>query len=487
MSTHTLPRTQSKIRLGPKIRRLRRDNRLSQAKLAEQLGISPSYLNLIEHNRRNVTVDLLLKLAEQFQLAIGDLSEDDDGQVMADLVETFDDDIFERHDLTTTEVRELVTAAPVVAQAVLTLYDAYRNTRAEASTLADQFSEETDASLDGESRIPTDQVSDFIQQSANHFADIEEEAERIRREAGLESGDPLAKLIDYLKTTHGVRVAILPPEPGQATARRYDAAARTLEISETLARGSRIFQIANQIGLLAASPVFDTLLQEGRLQSGEAQTLGRIALANYFAGAVMMPYAPFLEAAQSLRYDIDLLQHHFGANFEQVCHRLTTLQRPGARGVPFHMLRVDIAGNVSKRFSASGLRIPRHGGACPRWNVYTAFLSPGMINAQISRMPDGASYFCIARTVQKRMGGYGEPQRILSIGLGCQLSEARALVYADGMDLDDPRRAIAAGGQCRSCDRMDCRQRAFPPVHHRLNLNENVRGLSAYVSPPRGG
>jgi len=486
MSTQTLTRPQSKIRLGPKIRRLRRDRNLSQAALAEQLDISPSYLNLIEHNRRNVTVDLLLKLADQFQLAIGDLSKDDDGQVMADLVETFDDDIFERHDLTTTELRELVTAAPAVARAVLTLYDAYRNTKAGARSLAEQMTEGGDARVEFDSRSPADQVSDFIQQSANHFPDIEEEAERLRRDAALDSGDPLMGLIDHAKTALGVRAAILPPDPEQATARRYNASSRTLEISETLSRSSQVFQIANQIGLLTASPVFDTLLLEGQVKSAEARTLGRIALANYFAGAVMMPYAPFLESAQSLRYDIDLLQHHFGANFEQVCHRLTTLQRPGARGVPFHMLRTDIAGNISKRFSASGLRIPRHGGACPRWNVYTAFLSPGIINAQISRMPDGESYFCIARTVQKRTGGYGEPQRILSIGLGCQLSEARALVYADGMDLENPRRAIAAGGQCRSCERLDCRQRAFPPVHHTLNLNENVRGPSAYVSPARG-
>ena len=232
-----------------------------------------------------------------------------------------------------------------------------------------------------------------------------------------------------------IRVAILPPALGVETARRYDATNRTLEISEMLPAGSRVFQLAHQIGLLAASPVFDMLLNEGGLREGEARTLGRVALANYFAAALLMPYDSFLDSAKALRYDLELLQHHFGASFEQICHRVTTLQRPGNKGVAFHRMRVDISGNISKRFSLSGLRIPRYGGACPRWNIYAAFLSPGVINAQISTMADGEKYFCIARTIQNRVGGYGAPQSILSIGLGCALKDARALVYADGIDL----------------------------------------------------
>jgi predicted transcriptional regulator len=345
-------------------------------------------------------------------------------------------------------------------------------------------SEEAEILLEYESRLPADQISDFIQESGNYFADIEEEAERIRGEAGLDRNDPILGLTAYLEQAHGIRVAVLPPGPGTEAMRRYEPGGRRLEISESLPRSSRLFQIGHQIGLLAASPVFDTLLLEGGLKTPDVRSLGRIALANYFAGALMMPYGAFHGMAKTVRYDIELLQHHFDASFEQVCHRLTSLQRPGAKGVPLHMLRVDIAGNISKRFSASGLRIPRHGSACPRWNVYSAFLSPGVINGQVSRMPDGNAYFCIARTIQKRGGGYGSPQRVLSIGLGCELSYAREVVYSDGIDLESPERAIAAGVQCRSCDRMDCRQRAFPPVHHKLAIDENTRGLSAYVSTP---
>lgn len=479
-------KARQKIRLGAKVRRLRRENRMSQAQLAERLGISSSYLNLIEHNHRNITVDLLLKLSDQFGLNISDLADDDEGQLLADLMEAFDDTLFEETDLTNTEVRELVTSAPTAARAMLKLYDSYRNSQNDMRSLATQVSEEAEILLEFESRLPADQVSDFIQESGNYFGDIEEEAERIREEADLDRGDALTGMTAYLEQRFGIRVAVLPPVPGMETMRRYNPSTRRLEISEMLPRSSRLFQIGHQIGLLAASPVFDTLLVEGGLKAPDVKALGRISLANYFAAALMMPYEPFFETAKSVRYDIELLQHHFDANFEQVCHRLTTLQRPGAKGVPMHMMRVDIAGNISKRFSASGLRIPRHGGACPRWNVYTAFLSPGVINGQVSRMPDGNAYFCIARTIQKSGGGYGAPQRVLSIGLGCEISYARELVYADGVDLDAADRAVAAGIQCRSCDRMDCRQRAFPPVHHKLAIDENARGLSAYVSAPQG-
>ncbi|MGD8809611.1 MAG: ImmA/IrrE family metallo-endopeptidase, partial [Gammaproteobacteria bacterium] len=311
-----------KVRLGAKVRRLRREKRLSQAQLATQLGISSSYLNLIEHNHRNVTVDLLLKLADLFDLNISDMAEDDEGQLLADLMEAFDDALFEETDLTNTDVRELVRAAPAAARAMLKLYDAYRNAETDIRSLATQVSEEAEVMLEYESRLPADQISDFIQESGNYFADIEQEAERIRAEAGLDRSDPVIGMTAYLEQAFGVRVAVLPPMPGMGSLRRYDPNTRRLEISEMLPRSSRLFQISHQIGLLAASPVFDTLLLEGGLKTPEVRALGRVALANYFAAALMMPYTPFHQTAKALRYDIELLQHHFDASFEQVCHRL---------------------------------------------------------------------------------------------------------------------------------------------------------------------
>ena len=209
-----------------------------------------------------------------------------------------------------------------------------------------------------------------------------------------------------------------------------------------------------------------------------------MALASYFAAAVLMPYAPFLAAAREERYDIDVIGRRFRVGFEQVCHRLTTLRRPGAEGVPFHMIRIDVAGNISKRFSASGIHFARFSGACPRWNVFASFMTPGMIRIQLSRMPDGVAYFCIARTVHKDAGGYHAQQPVQAIGLGCQLTWARHLVYSDGVDIDNLDTATNVGVTCRTCDRTDCEQRAFPSLRHPLRIDEDVRGPSIYSPQP---
>jgi predicted transcriptional regulator len=252
-------------------------------------------------------------------------------------------------------------------------------------------------------------------------------------------------------------------------------------LSEVLRRGSRNFQLAYQIGLLTVAGVLDRLAADPHLTSDAARALARVALANYYASAVLMPYAPFLEAARTERYDIDLLGHRFRTSFEQTCHRLTTLRRPGAEGVPFHMVRVDIAGNISKRFSASGLRFARFSGACPRWNVFEAFTTPGLLRTQLSQMPDGTTWFWVARTVNREGGGYHAPRSVLAIAIGCEAARAKELVYADGVDLESRTAVVPVGLTCRLCERMDCEQRAFPPLQHPLKVNANVRGVSFYA------
>lgn len=469
------------IKVGAKIRRLRRERGWTQIRLADELGVSPSYLNLIEHNRRKVTVDLLLRLAETFGADLSDLAEDDEGQLLSDLMEVLSDDLFEELDITTTDVRELVTASPSTARAVLVLHDAYHKARVDARSLATQLDD--DAGGFG-GLPPVEIISDFLQANSNYFSDLEEEADRVRREVGIVSTQSNDALVDYLKTAHGVRVTALPSDLEASVSRRFDPDRKVLELSERTSAESRNFQLAHQIGLLGASPVIDMLLMEGRIKDPQAHAIGRVALANYFASALLMPYGVFLEAARNLRYDIELLTNRFGASFEQVCHRLTSLNRQGERGLPLHMLRVDIAGNISKRFSLSGLPIPRHSGACSRWNVYSAFLNPGVIQAQVSALPDGTSFFCIARTVRKGGIGYGAPQSFYSIGIGCEIQHAHEMVYSDGIDLDRPN---PIGVSCRICDRLDCAQRANPPVHIRFQADENARGLSPYAPAQPGG
>ena len=220
------------------------------------------------------------------------------------------------------------------------------------------------------------------------------------------------------------------------------------------------------------------------MTSEESKAIARVALANYFAGAVLMPYGPFLDACRHERYDIDVVGRRFRVGFEQVCHRFTTLRKPGAEGVPFHMIRIDIAGNISKRFSASGIHFARFSGACPRWNVFAAFMTPGMIRIQVSRFPDGSAYFCIARTILKDSGGYHAQQPVQALGLGCRLEHGREMVYSDGIDLESPKMATPVGVTCRICERNDCEQRAFPSIRHSLQVDENVRGVSLYAPVP---
>ncbi|MBM3986005.1 MAG: ImmA/IrrE family metallo-endopeptidase [Planctomycetes bacterium] len=475
-----------KAMLGGRVRALRKARNLSQADLARQLGISASYLNLIEHNQRPVTVPVLLKLSDALGADVSAFTTGDDARLAGELAEVFGDALLAAHDVQPAELRELAVSQPAVARAVLALYRAWRSAQADNVLLAEKmFSEQQQrpGGLAGLKPPPEEEVSDFLQAHLNHFPELEAAAERLWEQAGLSRGEIDRHLVEHLQAQHDVRVDVVPSRQAAGMVRRYDPQVRRLQLSEVLAPRSRSFQLAHQIALLGCRPEIERLVAGGQLTTPDSQALARVALANTFAGAVLMPYARFLAAAREVRYDVELLGHRFRTSFEQVCHRLTTLQRPGEWGVPFHMVRVDIAGNISKRFSASGIRFARYGGSCPRWNVHAAFLAPGFIRTQVSRMPDGTRYFCIARTVRKEGGGFHVPQSRLAIGLGCEIGHARELVYADGYDLENEDADVPIGTTCRLCERNDCRQRAFPPLQHPFTVDENVRGLSFYASP----
>jgi len=468
--------------LGAKVRALRRREGLTQVDLATKLGVSPSYLNLIENNRRPLTAPLLIRLAQLFQLDLHTFAAADDSRLMADLLEALGDPLFESHGLTNIDVREFATSQPSVARAMLTLYHAYVTAKESASTLAERLSMREGLSGGIEpSRLPSEEVSDLLQRYNNHFPEIEAGAEELWKKAELDAEDVYRGLMRYLTSAYGIQVRLLRVGDERKAMRRFDPDKRVINLSEVLPPRSRRFQLAHQVGLITQSKLLDRLASDGQLTTPESQALARVAMANYFAAAVLMPYQPFFEAARAERYDIELLAHRFGASFEQVCHRLTTLRRPGAEGVPLHFLRIDIAGNISKRYSGSGIRIARFSGACPRWNVHAAFMTPGMIRTQISRMPDGSIYFCIARTVQSARGGYHVQHTVQAIGIGCDVRHARELVYSDGIDLDNPNAAVPVGVTCRLCEHLDCEQRAFPSIQHPLRIDENLRGVSFFA------
>lgn len=470
-----------KTRLGHKVRRLRRQRGLTQAQMAQRLEISASYLNLIEHNRRPVTVPLLLKLAAAFDVDMAQLAEDDEARLHDDLMEVFGDALFEGADLRAVDVETLLESSAEVARAVITLYSAYQTARSDRDGLAERVSDaQGDIGIEL-IRLPTEEVSDFLQDHSNHFQAVEEAAEELVEELGGRR-DLGSALVDHLQQRHGIAVQVVSADREPGMVRRFDKAASVTYLSEVLAPRSRLFQLAYQVALVQYGDLLESYVARGNLTTPESRALARVALACYFAGAVLMPYEPFLQAAKSLRYDVEMLGHRFRTSFEQVCHRLTTLNRPGAQGIPFHFIRVDIAGNISKRFSASGIRFARFSGACPRWNVHAAFMQPGFIRTQLSAMPDGTVFFCIARTIRREGGGFHAPQSRLAIGLGCEVSHAPEMLYSDGIDLGNVAAAVEIGPTCRLCERVDCRQRAFPPLQARLQVDEDYRGVSFYLS-----
>jgi predicted transcriptional regulator/transcriptional regulator with XRE-family HTH domain len=458
--------------IGGRIKRLRRQRHLNQADLAQSLGISASYLNLIEHNRRKVTVPLLFSIAGYFGVEPGELVDGDEGRLVGDLMEAFGDDIFADSDVTNLEIRDFAQANPAAARAVLKLYDRYRSVASGAPAPRSEGEAEP-------FHMATDAISDFLQASSNHFPALEDAAERVRADID-NSGDSFeAAIRTYLFNVFGLetRLASLP----HGIARQLDTPRRHLLVSDLLPAESANFLLAQQIGQLAAEAEMAGIIEASDLPEGDAPALARNVLSAYFAAALIMPYGPFLKACRDYRYDIERLGRRFGASFEQVCHRMTTLQRKGASGIPLHLVRTDIAGNISKRFSLSGIHIPRHSGACPRWNIYAAFLAPERINVQVSQMPDGQKFFCIARTITKGDYRYNAPRRYLSVGLGCAIHHAKELIYSDGIDLSSDQQVVPIGVGCRICPRLECGQRAHPPADHRFRIDDNMRPESLYA------
>jgi len=472
------------LQIGGKLRRLRQDLRLSQAQMAGELGISPSYLNLIESNRRPVTARVLLQLADKFRIEISSLAGGDDQQLTSDLMEALSDPVFENEDVKVSDVRELVATLPAVGRALLALYQSHHIKSQAGAELKGDADPQADNSL---AVLPSEEVTDFIQQRGNHFPELERAAEALWQDNDIALHTLQHDLIRVLSQRFAVQVEIVPAERMPRHLRNYSPLTRRLELSEMLPSPSRTFQLAYQIAYLGHRQLLDRLSAGGKLTSPASDALARSALANYFAAAVMMPYGRFIEAARAVRYDLDVLQSRFSVSFEQACHRLTTLRRPGEEAVPFHLIRVDIAGNISKRFSASGIQMARFGAACPRWNVYDAFATPGMLRVQVSRMPDGQTFFCVARTIATaRHGSHrgGLPQRVdrLAIGLGCALQHARDIVYADGLHLEDANIVTPIGVSCRTCPRTDCHDRASPSLAQKLDIDENSRGHSPYTA-----
>lgn len=450
--------------MGVRLQRLREERGISQVALAKALGISPSYLNQIEHNQRPLTVPILLRINAEFGIDVQLFSDDQEAGLIADVRDVLADAGGET--VSVAELRSLASNMPAVARAIVELHRRNRSLTERADGLAARLG---DGHKLASFALPAthDEVRDYFNRRHNHVAELDEAAEAIFADSAMAIGDVASRLAQRLSSRHGVRLQIVSSTEGGDAAlakRSYLADTGTLRLPDHLRPGQQAFQMAVQLALLEMAPLLDRLIADTPFTGEESRRLARIGLANYFAGALVMPYAAFLQSAEGLAYDIERLANRFGVGFEAVCHRLSTLQRPGMPGLPFFFVRVDRAGNVSKRHSAADFHFSRVGGTCPLWIVYEAFSQPERVLTQTAVMPDGRSYLWIARQVVSGPVGYGRPQKTFAVGLGCDLRHAHRLIYSRGLDLSDPDAATPIGTGCKVCERSRCPQRAAPSL-----------------------
>ena len=468
------------LKIGPKIKAFRRQLGLQANKFAEQINISPSYLNLIESGKRNIDGDLLIKISKELRVEVSDLTSKAEINLENNISELLDDQLFDDLDILGPEVKDLVNTNPKIAKALIKLGDNFKQKDHEMINKVESLSGKIIDSR--KASFPGEVISDFLQEKKNYFPKLEDFANKIFEKVQKNNRTRYIALCEFLKSEYSILVKDVIPEDGKPFSKIFNKGKKELLLSDYNSLETKKLHAAAQIAQEGATDIINDYLSEFKFPSEESKSLTQIALLNYCGAAILMPYRLFHSECKKLKYDLELLQNTFATSFEQVAHRVTCLQDPKLPGIPFHMLRVDIAGNISKRFSLSGIEIPRYGGACPRWNVYSAFTRPGVIQAAVSKMTNGEKYVCIARTVEKGVGRFGQSKSILSIGLGCEAKYAKEFVYTENLSLEDKKTEIPIGVSCRTCDRLNCSQRAFPPLHKKFDVDINARGVSVYVS-----
>ena len=464
-----------KLLIGPRIARFRKTLGLTQSRMAEDLGISTSYLNLMERNQRSLSAKVLLRMAEIYDFDIASFTGAGDAHLVAEVYETLRDPIFKGDSLSKNEAEDLVSVSPSAARSLIKLYGKHRD-----ATLRDSENKnDKNVELLEQSSQAVDSVRRFLHKQKNYFPALDVAAEKLAKELGYNRAQTETTLIKRLQEKHGISVRVVPVDIMPQMLRYFDRHSKRINLSELLPQSGRRFQLAYQISILEYRDLIDAVVGTADLNGLEAEGLCRTTLANYFAAAILMPYDQFLKEAENSKYDVDLLCHRFGTSFEQTAHRLTTLQKPDARGIPFFFVRIDVAGNVSKRFSAGRFHFSRFGGACPIWNIHECFLTPDKTVTQIIQMPDDTTYFSIAKMVVRSNGTYKNPLQKLAIGLGCDIAYAPRLVYAEKYNLKNPRPS-KIGVNCHLCERPHCRQRAHAPLNRIISFDERRRGVSLY-------
>lgn len=450
---------------GARLRRLREDHGLTQVALARVLGLSTSYVNQLENDQRPITVPVLLTLTERFDLPNQYFAPDSDARLISDLSE-----VLAEGPATAAQIEELVARMPAVGQMLVNLHRRLHDATADLEALHSRANVESSTTL--QQPMPFEEVRDFFYDRKNYIGELDLAAEELFNQNVMRIGGLDGQLAAFLDDRLGVAVVLDDGEALNPNSKRlFHPESRTLYVARWLHPGQRAFQLATQIALLTQGNLITGIIAGDDQLSDDARGVARIGLANYFAGALLLPYLRFLDAAEQARYDIDRLARRFEVGFETICHRLSTMQRPNARGVPFIFVRTDSAGNISKRQSATAFHFSRVGGNCPLWVVHHAFSRPGQFLTQVAQMPDERTYFWIARSTTNEPSRYLGPDKTFAIGLGCDVAHAEKLVYSVGIDLTDAEATVPIGAGCKICDRPACAQRAFPYLGHPVHVD----------------
>jgi len=459
-----------KLYAGTKLKETRTRMRLTQKEFSAKLGVSLPYLNQMENNNRPVSAGVVLALAQEFGFDVTELSAGDAERIVTDMREILADPVFGDNAPPLADLRLVASNAPTFARAFLELHRSYRQTHERLASLDEALGREDSAVR----ASPWEEVRDFFHYCDNYIDAVDRAAERFATPQD-DTQDVMELAIRALKS-----IDVLGKFEKTEQLRHYDPKTRQLTISSRAAHATKRFQMLHQVALLTQDGLLEATLDLARFQTAEARAIAKIGLANYFAGAALLPYRIFQSAARETRHDLEQLADMFGASIEQVAHRLSTLQRPGAKGIPFFFVRVDQAGTITKRHSATRLQFARFGGACPLWNVHQAFETPGRFLRQLAQTPDGVRYFCLARDISKSGGSYDAPVRRYAIGLGCEVQHADQLIYADGMEMNKAQAFEPIGISCRICDRKSCHQRSVPPLERALRVDPDTRGIQPY-------
>ncbi|MDP3907483.1 short-chain fatty acyl-CoA regulator family protein [Novosphingobium sp.] len=461
-----------RIFAGTQLRAIRAERALKQAELAERLGISPSYLSQLENDDRPLTPALVERLSQSFPLDWREIGAGDTENRLAALREANADPLF-AEPMDAAQLARFAEQQPLLAERFIALHEAYRRTGQRLQMVDEALSSETG----GIARLPWEDVRDWFHFANNYVDSLDRAAEAL---AGTLSGRALTPDTPALEAYLRDALSISLVYELNHGLRSFDAEMGHLTIDPSQPAESRRFQLAHQLAALALKDEISTVIEGARLNSAASRQLLFVGLCNYAAGALLMPYRRFRTEARAVRHDIDRLAQAFGTSFEQACHRLSTLQREEARGVPFFFCRVDMAGNITKRHSATRLQFARFGGACPLWIVHEAVAIPDRILVQLAETPDGVRYVSMAKGLVKPSGSYDRAPRRYAVALGCEAEHAAEFVYADGLDLTSPRAATRIGVSCRICPRPDCDQRAFPPSDRAITVDPDQRGVVPY-------